>query len=118
MAGAYIGSRKHLTATALILTLTVLCGCATPVGVSRVGLRGADRVLTENVLSTGRHSAFSQQFIGRLSLDYIYSTDPEKALAEIHAGLGGPDEFSRLFTLAELSFEYASRSGRRMFYLA
>lgn len=113
-----MGIRKHLMSTVLIAILTLVCGCATPVGVSRMSTRGAERVLTQNVLSTGRHSAFSQQFLGRLSLDYLYKTDPEKALAEIHAGLGGSDEHARLFVLAELSFESAKRKGRRTTYLA
>jgi pimeloyl-ACP methyl ester carboxylesterase len=118
MTGIALGIRKHLMSTVLIAILIVLCGCATPVGVSRISTHGANRVLTQNVLSTGRHSAFSQQVLARLSLAYGYRSDPEKALAEIHAGLGGPDEHARLFVLAELSFEYAKRSGGRTSYLA
>jgi len=113
-----VGIRKYLTSIAPIAILIVLCGCATPVGVSRISTRDADRVLTQNILSTGRHSVFSQQVLARLSLANRYRTDPEKALAELHAGLGGPDEYARLFVLAELSFEYAKRSGRRRSYLA
>ena len=91
----------------LVLVLGCAAGCATPVGVKRIGEQAVHRQLTASVLSSGRPSAYSSQFLERLSLAERYRKDPKGALAELHAGLGGPDECDRLFALSELSFTYA-----------
>jgi len=80
--------------------------------------RAAYRILTTNVLSTGKLSPFSLQFLQRFALTEEYQNNPRNVLTTLHAGLGAPDESSRLFTLAELSYDYAQNDGDRAYFLA
>jgi len=93
-------------------------GCATPVGVMRIRPEEADRQLTASVLTTGQPGAPAQEFLYRLNLSEQYREDPAKTIAELHAGLGQADESSRLFALAELSFDYAEHGGGHPYFLA
>jgi hypothetical protein len=93
-------------------------GCATPVGVSRLDEQGAYRKHNANVLSSGRPSAYSTQILERTALSRRYQREPEAVLAELHAGLGRPDERDRLFALSELSFANAQVSQNQSYYLA
>ena len=93
-------------------------GCATPVGVSRLDEQGAHRKLNASVLSSGRPSAYSTQILERTALSKRYQREPEAVLAELHAGLGRPDERDRLFALSELSFANAMVLQNRAYYLA
>lgn len=107
---------RILAAAALVLWCAA--GCTSPVGVKRIGEQAVHRQLTANALSSGRPSAQSREFLERLSLAERYEEDPLGALAELHAGLGGPDERDRLFALAELSFAYAEECHDRPVFLA
>ncbi|MBP1688477.1 MAG: hypothetical protein H6Q33_4620 [Deltaproteobacteria bacterium] len=98
--------------------LVFASGCTSPIGVKRVGEQPVYRQLTANVLSTGRPSPYAKQFLQRLSLAERYQKDPKGVLAELHAGLGGPDERDRLFALSELSFTYAEGTHDRPYFLA
>jgi hypothetical protein len=98
--------------------LLLAAGCATPIGVNYVDQRIAYRSLTANILSAERPSSFSARELMNLDLYQRFEDEPEKALAEMHAGLppkGGED---RLFALAELSFAHAEVSGEKSYYLA
>jgi pimeloyl-ACP methyl ester carboxylesterase len=101
-------------AAALLMNLLV-AGCATPVGVMRIRPEEVDRQLTASVLTPG---APAQEFLYRLNLPEEYREDPARTIAELHSGLGQADESSRLFVLAELSFDYAEHGGGRPYYLA
>jgi len=105
---------------AVALTLAVCCaaGCATPVGVRRIGEQAVYRELAGSVLSNGRPSAHSNQVLQRLNLAERYRKDPRGVLAELHSGLGGPDEHERLFALSELSFTYAENRHDQPAFLA
>jgi hypothetical protein len=63
-------------------------GCATPIGVRYVEPRIAYHTLTANVLSAERPSSFSMRELMNLNLYERFNEDPEKALAEMHAGFG------------------------------
>ena len=105
----------------VLLTLTIALiapGCATPIGVRYVEPRVAYHSLTANVLSAERPSSFSARELMNLNLYERFNEDPEKALAEMHAGLGAKGDEDRVFALAELSFAYANDSGERFHYLA
>ena len=52
----------------LVLTLSFSTGCATPVGVKRVGTREAYHLLTTSVLSAGTPSLHSVQVLSRHDL--------------------------------------------------
>lgn len=105
-------------AIALAIIALLMSGCATPVGVSRLGEHAADRKLNANILSTGKPSAYSTQILERTALSRRFQDDPQAALAELHSGLGRPDERDRLFALSELSFAYAESSRDQSYYLA
>jgi pimeloyl-ACP methyl ester carboxylesterase len=96
----------------------VISGCATPIGVNYVEPRVAYHSLTTNILSADRPSSFSARQLINLNLYQRFEAEPEKALAEMHAGLAPTGDEDRVFALAELSFVHAENSGDRSYYLA
>ena len=107
----------HARGAAVVL-LVIATGCATPIGVRRVSEETVHRQLTGSVLSRKKPSSYSMQFLQRFSLTERFEKDPLGALAELNAGLGGPDERDRLFALSELCFAYAERHRDRPYFLA
>ena len=103
---------------ALALLLCLATGCATPIGVHYVEPRIAYQSLTANILSAERPSSFSARELMNLNLYQLFEDEPEKALAQMHAGLAPKGDEDRLFALAELSFAHAQNSGERSYYLA
>jgi hypothetical protein len=77
-----------------------LVTCAAPVTVERVDPRSVHRELTANVLTVGEESGASRNVLYRWDLTERFESDPEGALAQLHAavadGRAGRDE---LFTL-------------------
>lgn len=61
--------------------------CATPIGVNYVEPRIAYHSLTANVLSTETPSSFTSRELVNTNLYQRFEHEPEKALAEMHAGL-------------------------------
>lgn len=113
------GARRRLRArAAALLLLAGLSSCATPVGVRSIRPAEAERLLTSNVLSARQPSAWSAQLLARLGWTERFAVDPVGVLGDLHRGLGGVDESQRLFTLAELSFAHADRTGNRAWFLA
>jgi pimeloyl-ACP methyl ester carboxylesterase len=116
------GQGMPVTGFALISRAVVIAliasGCATPIGVRYVEPRVAYHSLTANVLSAERPSSFSSRELINLNLYDRFEDEPEKALAEMHAGLAPKGDEDRVFALAELSFLYAQNSGERSYYLA
>ncbi len=106
--------RKRL----LLVVLSLLVGCATPVGVRRVDERTVQRTLTANALSTGRPSASSHQVVSTLGLDRAFASDPEAALAALHQRALEEMLADRLFALAEYSFLHAEHRGDRDYFVA
>ncbi len=105
-------------AVAFALLTLFVCGCATPVGVTRLDEQAAHRKLNANVLSAGKPSAYSTQILERAALSERYKEDPQAVIAELNSGLGKTDERDRLFALCELSFAYAEGSHDQAYYLA
>ena len=110
-------SRLGLFCCALALLL-LTAGCATPIGVNYVDQRIAYQSLSANILSAERPSSFSARELMNLNLYQRFEDEPEKALAEMHAGLAPEGDEDRLFALAELSFAHAENSGDQSYYLA
>jgi pimeloyl-ACP methyl ester carboxylesterase len=105
-----------------LLAAAALCfnlACATPVGVERVDPRRVHRTLTSNVLSTGELSNPTLNVLHRRGLTERFHSEPEQVLADLHAAVaadrGGRDD---VFALAELSFQHASRTRQRQYFLA
>ena len=113
----FASSLRGLFGCALAL-LVVAAGCATPIGVQYVDPRAGYQSLTANVLSAERPSSFSARELMNLNLYQRFQDEPEKALAEMHAGLAPKGDEDRVFALAELSFAHAEESGDRSYYLA
>ena len=93
-------------------------GCVTPIGVNLSTPQAVMMQALESELTTDHLSAFSREFLDRLSLAELYQENPRAALADLRAGLGGPDERNRLLALAELWFGAAKKSGDRGEYMA
>jgi pimeloyl-ACP methyl ester carboxylesterase len=102
----------------LLAAFALQAGCATPVGVRRLGPREADRRLTTSVLSGDALSSPTLQILNRSGLTETIQSDPAAAIAVLHRGMPTASRSDRLFALAELSFLHAARSGDRAFYLA
>ncbi len=104
---------------AVLLGCLAIAGCATPVGVERVGPEIAYQKQMRNVLSSGDLSESSRIVLTRWNLAERFATDPEAAIATLQAkianGTAGSDE---IFALGELSFQHAERTGKRAYYLA
>jgi pimeloyl-ACP methyl ester carboxylesterase len=107
-----------LKVAVVIALLSVVAGCATPVGVRYVDPKQVQRTLTASVLSGDELSAPTSQLLNRAGLDEEYRTDPAGVLATLHQGIPTANEADRLFALAELSFAYASGKGPRPYFLA
>ena len=109
--------RCNLVCFALALIL-LASGCATPIGVNYVDQHIAYQSITANILSADRPSSFSARELMNLNLYQRFEDEPEKALAEMHAGLTPQGDEDRLFALTELSFAHAEASGEKSYYLA
>jgi pimeloyl-ACP methyl ester carboxylesterase len=116
---------RSLAATrraAALLAAATLCSslaCATPVGVERADPRRVHRALTSNILTTRELSNPTLNVLHRRGMTARYQSQPESVLADLHAAVaadrGGRDD---VFALAELSFQHASRTRRREYFLA
>jgi len=111
-------AKRCIALTVLVLVFFGVSGCATPVGVKRTSEQAVYRQLTASVLTSGKPSAYSMQFLERLSLFDEYKRDPKRALAKLHEGLGGLDEHDRMFALSELSYAYARKHHDQSYFLA
>ena len=103
----------------IFLLPLLLAACAAPVTVERVDPRSVHRELTANVLTVGEESGASRNVLYRWDLTERFESDPEGALAQLHAAVaGGRAGRDELFTLAELSFLHAEQTGKQEYYLA
>jgi pimeloyl-ACP methyl ester carboxylesterase len=110
--------RRSLLGLVCFLPL-LLATCAVPVTVERVDPRTVHRELTANVLTVGEESNASRIVLYRWDLTELFESDPEEALAQLHAAVvGGRAGRDELFALAELSFLHAERTGKQEHYLA
>jgi pimeloyl-ACP methyl ester carboxylesterase len=97
----------------------LLVACAAPITVERVDPRTVHRELTANVLTVGEESGASRIVLDRWDLAERFESDPEGALAQLHAAvIGGGAGRDELFALAELSFLHAEQTGKQEYYLA
>jgi hypothetical protein len=121
-AGRFAQRRRLAPTTVWILGCAGLAllaaGCATPVGVQPVDIQTAYRLHTESALSARQPSEPSKMVLRRLGLLDRFDVAPEAVLAELHRGLRPAGDDERLFTLAELSFLHAERTGDRAYFLA
>jgi pimeloyl-ACP methyl ester carboxylesterase len=105
--------------TVVLLCCLAIAGCTTPISVERVDPQVVYQQQTSNVLAGGDLSQSSRIVLTRWDLNERFATDPEAAIAVLHAkladGTAGSDE---IFALAELSLRNAQRTGKQAYYLA
>jgi hypothetical protein len=107
----------RLRAVAVLALAAVACG--PPVHVSRESPQSVTADLERSVLNSNRPSLFSENALYRWDLARQYAKHPDAALLALHTkALADPAARSAVFTLAELCFDRAKRTGRRDYYLA
>ena len=77
-----------------------LATCAAPVTVERVDPRSVHRELTANVLTVGEESGASRNVLYRWDLTERFESDPEGALAQLHAAVVGGRPAETSFSLS------------------
>lgn len=93
--------------TGVLAVLVFLAGCATPIGVSRVGQDRAYGQITANVMETGVPSADSLRVLRRYHLEEPFKKQPSAALRALHDHACKETRRDVLFALAELSYAAA-----------
>lgn len=108
---------------ALLVLVTLLSGCAAPIGVKRVNSREVQRELTSDVLSTGDLSQSTQNLLRYADLADDYADRPDEVIDFVHKSIiaralvGEPTSRDALAALAEISFHHASESGDRRYFI-
>lgn len=117
--GRGIMSPSVNTIVLLTCVFLIASACATPVGVKRIDPRAVHRALTTSVLSANTLSNPTLNVLYRRDLFARFEDAPEATLADLHtevvADRGGRDD---ICALAELSFLYATNTGKRSYFLA
>lgn len=102
--------------------LSLVNGCATPIGVVRGSTQEIQLALTSNTLSAGTPSSWSTQVLHRTNLLERFAADPETTLENLRKILPQPvgEERlrDRLFALSELWFHHAEQTENSEHYLA
>ena len=88
----------------LLLLSSIMAGCATPIGVTRVSPREAYEDAYANPLSTGVASDQTHAVLVRYDLDRQFESDPAKAIAALHDKALHDDRRDILYALAEMSY--------------
>jgi pimeloyl-ACP methyl ester carboxylesterase len=112
-----IRSSRALALALLIGVLPAVAACATPIGVTVSQPEEVHRAVTRSVLTNGKPSHATEQFLHRLGLVQRFDEDPVATLQELR-GTGAGLSRDRLFALAELSFIHAQKENRQDYYLA
>jgi len=113
------GAESRPFAGLVVVLAALATACSVPVGVRRVDPHTVHRMLTSNVLSTGRPSGPTGNVLFQRDLVKHFADEPEDALANLHAVVAdGQGEADDIFALAELSFLHGEKSGERPYYLA
>jgi pimeloyl-ACP methyl ester carboxylesterase len=108
----------------LVLVAIFASACAAPVGVRPADPAEVSRILTRNILTSGKLSEQTQTLLHLSDLTEAFRDDPEGVLSEAHKGLvknlKGNSQVAHLFliTLAELSFDHAMKTGDQRYFLA
>ncbi len=109
----------------MLVVVALASACAAPVGVEKISAREAQYELSRSVLSTGGLSESAQILLRRTNMEDAWKEDPAAVLADFHARLTRPVSIftaelraSFLDDVAELTFQYATETGDRRYYLA
>jgi pimeloyl-ACP methyl ester carboxylesterase len=117
------GSGRTVIAMFLLVVASTV-GCATPIGVRPANPTDVTRALNRNILTTGELSDPTRTLLHLTDLKGAYKADPKAVLDELHLALVEQIEAKSsvvdmaLATMAELAFDYATRSGDRRYFLS
>lgn len=95
--------------------LILLAGCATPIGIHRLGQDRAYQQITANVTSPGVPSADALRVLRRYDLQETFAKQPATALRALHDHACRETRRDVLFALAELSYAAAARFPQQPF---
>lgn len=113
-----------MTTTALLVAIMFLLGCASPVGVTRADPQKVRRELTASILSTGRLSGPTRNFLHKNYIQDLYRDQPSEAMATLHSKFvpaaieGDPVAHGALLSLSELAFKLADDENDRAYFLS
>jgi pimeloyl-ACP methyl ester carboxylesterase len=96
-------------AVVLLVSMLLLNGCATPVGVSLVTPREAYQDTHANPLSAGVASDQAKYVLNRYGLLEKFGKDPAAVITELHEKALHDDRRDILYALAEVSYLYAGQ---------
>jgi len=99
----------HGVIVLLLMSLLLMAGCATPVGVDKVSPRDAYLDAYANPLSAGKLSDQAKYVLNRYDLLNKYDSEPAATIAALHEKALHDDRGDILYTLAEGSYLYGSQ---------
>jgi pimeloyl-ACP methyl ester carboxylesterase len=110
----------------VVLSLTLLCACAAPIGVQRIPSERAQQDLTRSVLSSGELSEKARILLRRTNREKAWKDDPARVLADLHElmtseptnVLSMERRIRSLDSLSELAFAHAVETEDERYYLA
>lgn len=95
-----------------LLLVLVSGGCATPVGVTSLGMNSGYEQIDRSALNSEKYSSYTAAVLHRYDLEAVYADTPTPCLIQLHALACSDDRDDVLFALAELSF-LQGKEGRR-----
>ncbi len=90
-----------------VVSVMLLTGCATPIGVNRVGMERAYQQITANAMTGPVLSAETQVVLGRYGLDKLQKESPNLTVAQLQEHACKDNRRDVLFALAEFSYATA-----------
>lgn len=103
----------------LVCAVLLATGCTTPISVKLSEPTDVRRELTSNEINSGNLSEPTRITLHLEGLSDRFETDPESAIARLHAGITeGWSTSDTFFALAETAFDRAQQTGKHPYYLA
>src|SRR5512137_2640749 len=93
----------------VLLLISLLAGCATPVGVTRISPETSYRLSTANPLNEGVLSNNAKVVLHRYNLKETFANDPLKAIRSLQDTAILDDRRDLVFALAELTYLMGDR---------
>lgn len=95
----------------VILSIFVVCGCTTPVGVNRVSEKNAYNQIDESALTSNSYSSYTAVVLHRYALqENEFDEDPAMFIRKLHNIACRDDRRDILLCLSELCFLVAKRA--------
>jgi len=121
---AFRANSKLASLISLLVAIALLAGCASPVGVTRANPKKVRQELTATVLSTGRLSGPTRNFLRKNYVEALFEDEPKEAIAALHAKFvpaaieGDEVAHAAMLSLSELAFKYADDENDGAYFLS